>query len=92
MANMEPYKNVKRSWPADVSSSWLLRKDQKNVLLLGPPGKGSAALEPLPVPSSGAVEKHGKNMRLNLSSATSHNYGTSVMLSSLLSKMGISQC
>ena len=34
------------SWKAHVPSFLVLKEDQKTVLILGPPGKGSAALEP----------------------------------------------
>ena len=33
------------SWKAHVPSFLVLKEDQKTVLILGPPGKGSAALE-----------------------------------------------
>lgn len=33
------------SWQAHVPSFLVLKEDQKTALILGPPGKGSAALE-----------------------------------------------
>lgn len=45
MATTKSYENLARSRQDDVPSSLLLKEDQKTVLLLRPPGKGSAALE-----------------------------------------------